>query len=110
MEIDIQNTDNITVINVNGYLDANTSPVLDQKIADLVAEGNANILLNLKDVGYMSSSGLRVFLNASKAVRPLRGKFKVCQVTPDVMEVIKMTGFDIIVDVIETYDAAISSY
>ncbi|MBB6461834.1 anti-sigma factor antagonist [Flammeovirga kamogawensis] len=110
MEYKIENIDGITVINVIGFLDANTSASLDEKINTLITkEGHSKVILNLKDVTYMSSSGLRIFLSASKEVQKVNGKFVVCNANDTIKDIVKMSGFDMIVDLKDTLEESLES-
>ncbi|AZQ63887.1 anti-sigma factor antagonist [Flammeovirga pectinis] len=105
MEYKIENIDNVTVINVTGFLDANTSSILDEKIHILITkEGHTKVILNLKDVTYMSSSRLRIFLSASKEMQNVDGKFVVCNANDTIKDIVKMSGFDMIVELKDTLE------
>lgn len=96
MTIEIKTTVEATVIEVAGRLDTITAPMLDKTINEDIS-GVKNLILDLKDVAYVSSAGLRVLLSAQKKMQKV-GSMKVRNVCADVMEVFEMTGFaDILV-------------
>ena len=81
---------------LEGRLDTVTAPVLDKTIGEQIPE-NANLVLDLKELAYISSAGLRVLLSAQKRMQK-RGAMKLKNVCEEVMEVFEMTGFaDILV-------------
>ncbi|NME69643.1 STAS domain-containing protein [Flammeovirga aprica] len=110
MEIEVTNIKDISVVHVNGFMDASTSPIVEEEVLKLIEEGKTKLLLNLKDVSYMSSSGLRVFLSASKSIKAVKGKFIVCEANEVVQEILKISGFDLIIEVQEKYEEAILSF
>ena len=58
---------------------------------------NANLVLDIKGMEYISSAGLRVLLGAQKKMQKICS-MKVINVCEEVMEVFEMTGFaDILV-------------
>ena len=91
MQITTNKTDNTLEILVSGRLDTTSSPELDACIAEN-AQGITELVLNLKDMPYTSSAGLRVMLKAQKLMNQ-QGSMKVINVQPDVMEIFDMTGF-----------------
>lgn len=96
MTIEIKTTVEATVIEVAGRLDTITAPMLDKTINEDIP-GVKNLILDIKDVAYVSSAGLRVLLSAQKKMQKV-GSMKVRNVCAEVMEVFEMTGFaDILV-------------
>ena len=91
MVIEMKKTETEIVIELAGRLDTSTAPTLEKTIAENVEE-STNLLLNMKDLEYISSAGLRVLLGAQKRMQK-HGSMKLQQVTPEVMEVLEMTGF-----------------
>lgn len=97
MTIEMKKTDAQTVIEVSGRLDTSTAPVLDKTINENIPE-DANLILELKELVYISSAGLRVLLSAQKRMRKL-GSMKLRNVCEEVMEVFEMTGFADILEI-----------
>ena len=96
MTIEIKNNADATTIAVAGRLDTITAPMLDKTINEDIKDVK-NLILDIKDVTYVSSAGLRVLLSAQKKMQKI-GSMKVKNVCADVMEVFEMTGFaDILV-------------
>ncbi|MBE6741402.1 MAG: STAS domain-containing protein [Ruminococcaceae bacterium] len=87
-----KNTENSKLtIAVSGRVDTTTAPELEKEIFDN-ANGITELVLDLKEMSYTSSSGLRVFLKAQKLMNQ-QGSMKVINVSEDVMEIFEMTGF-----------------
>ena len=96
MTIEIKTTTEATIIEVAGRLDTITAPMLDKTINEDIKDVK-NLILDIKDVAYVSSAGLRVLLSAQKKMQKV-GSMKVRNVCAEVMEVFEMTGFaDILV-------------
>ena len=91
MTIEIKRNAKETVIELVGRLDTTTAPSLDKTInEDLV--NSKNLVLDFKNLEYISSAGLRVLLGAQKKLQKI-GSMKVINVCEEVMEVFEMTGF-----------------
>ena len=85
-----------TTIQIIGRLDTITAPSLDKTINEDIGE-TKNLILDLKNLEYISSAGLRVLLSAQKKMQKI-GSMKVVNVCEEVMEVFEITGFaDILV-------------
>ena len=91
MTIEIKKNAKETVIELVGRLDTTTAPALDKTINEDL--GNTkNLVLDFKNLEYISSAGLRVLLGAQKKLQKI-GSMKVINVCEEVMEVFEMTGF-----------------
>ena len=96
MTIEIKKNAEATIIEVAGRLDTMTASSLDKAINEDIGEVK-NLVLDLKNLEYISSAGLRVLLGAQKIMQKI-GFMKVTNVCEVVMEVFEMTGFaDILV-------------
>ena len=96
MTIEIKRNAEETTVKLVGRLDTTTAPALDKTINEDIA-GTKNLVLDVKELEYISSAGLRVLLGAQKKMQKI-GSMKVTNVREEVMEVFEMTGFaDILV-------------
>ena len=96
MTIEIKRNAEETIIKLVGRLDTTTAPALDKTIGEDIA-GTKHLILDVKELEYISSAGLRVLLGAQKKMQKI-GSMKVIHVCEEVMEVFEMTGFaDILV-------------
>ena len=96
MTMEIKKNADTAVITVTGRLDTTTAPLLEKAITQDIGDAK-NLTLDLKDVQYISSAGLRVLLGTQKKMQKI-GSMKVVNVCEAVMEIFEMTGFaDILV-------------
>ena len=96
MTIEIKKNQEETIIEIVGRLDTITAPALNKTIIEDIGD-TKNLVLDVKDMEYISSAGLRVLLAAQKKMQKI-GSMKVTGVCEEVMEVFEMTGFaDILV-------------
>ncbi|MBQ6334995.1 MAG: STAS domain-containing protein [Erysipelotrichaceae bacterium] len=91
MEINKVIKDDSCRLELSGRLDTITSPQLEEELKEL-PENISELTLDLKDLEYVSSAGLRVFLNAQKTMSA-KGQMALCNVNEEIMEVLEMTGF-----------------
>lgn len=76
---------------LNGRLDTITSPELDAKINEVIGDAK-KLILDLSELDYISSAGLRVLLGALQTMEG-KGEMVVCNLTQPVYEVFELTGF-----------------
>ncbi len=82
---------NKLTIALEGRLDTNTSPQLEGELRKSV-EGITELVLDLADLVYVSSSGLRVLLSAQKVMNR-QGSMVIRNVRPEIMDIFEVTGF-----------------
>ena len=96
MTIDVKKNADSAVFALEGRLDTTTAPALEKALAEH-ARDVKHLVLDMKELVYISSAGLRVLLGAQKRMQKI-GSMKVTNVCEDIMEVFEMTGFaDILV-------------
>lgn len=96
MNISIEKDNGSVVMKLSGRLDTTTAPELENAIN---GEGDTlkSLVLDFKEVNYISSAGLRVLLTAQKKMN-VQGSMELVNVSEDVMDIFEMTGFaDILV-------------
>lgn len=79
-----------TIIALEGWLDTNTSPELGTALQDL-DDGCESLVLDLSNLEYISSAGLRLLVSAHKQ---MKGNLTIRNVSAEVMQVLHMAGFD----------------
>lgn len=86
------------VIALEGRLDTNASPQLDEFTSDLSARGINNIVVDMAKCDYVSSAGLRVIVSMHKRAT-VRGSLVFRNVAPAVMDIFEATGFNTILTI-----------
>ncbi|AJP02507.1 metal ABC transporter ATPase [Streptomyces cyaneogriseus subsp. noncyanogenus] len=66
-----------SVLQVSGELDLVTSPVLRQRVHDVVAEGRHSLVLDLSEVLFCDSSGVGVLIAARRLIRSCQGRLRL---------------------------------
>jgi len=62
----------VTVLELGGRLDSNTSKVLEDKVMDILGQGKKKMLMDFQGVDYINSTGLRVLLLALQQLKKVR--------------------------------------
>ena len=87
-----------TVLALEGRLDTVTSSDLQEEILAFFQEGQA-LILDFADLVYVSSSGLRALLIGQKTANSKCGSMVIRHVAENILDVLKMTGFDSILTI-----------
>ena len=90
---------NIHVMELRGYLDAHTAPVLESAITNIIGKGQNKILVNFRELDYISSAGLGVFMAFIEDVRETGGDIKLADMKPKVFSVFDLLGFPVLFDI-----------
>jgi len=83
----------------NGRLDTASAPAFHERLLSCIDGGETSVLLDLMQVDYISSAGLRSLLIAVKRLQACDGRFALCALTDNVREVLQVSGFDTILDI-----------
>ncbi len=94
MEIFQEDSNGIEIFSVKGSLDSNTSPEFETKIYEALEKGKRKLILNLEDLDYISSAGIRVMLKTTKDLKRMDGTIILCSLQDYVREVFDIAGFD----------------
>lgn len=95
MKIEFTKNDGIMSVTLEGRLDTTTAPKLDDVLSKNLMCVN-KLIIDCKELAYVSSAGLRVLLTAHKK---MKGAMKLTCVQELVMEVFEITGFVDILDI-----------
>jgi anti-sigma B factor antagonist len=110
MKTEVQQGSNSTIVNVTGSVDALTAAELAKVLTTQITDGQANLVVDLTGVEFMSSAGLRTLLGAVKEARSHGGDLRIISTNPGVDKVLKMSGFHNIAKVFPSQAEAVSSF
>jgi anti-sigma B factor antagonist len=91
-----RNNGNLTIA-LTGRLDTSTSPQLEAALKEDL-DGVTTLLMDFKNLEYISSAGLRVLLSAQKVMNK-QGTMTVRNVGQDIMDIFEVTGFSEILSI-----------
>lgn len=100
----------ILILRIKGRLDAISSPLAEKKVFDCINNGQVKLLLDFSGVSYLSSAGMRMLLSTTKRLKSLSGRLIVCFVSPNVMDVLKMSGFDHVLEIVREETEALRKF
>ena len=116
LEHKIRRTGDVTILDLNGRISLTdalwsaSGTVISKVIRELVKNGERKILLNLKGVSYIDSSGIGELTGALTAVRRQGGELKLVNPSPTVVNLLRITRLDTLFDVRDNEESAIQSF
>ena len=110
MEINTREVEGIVVVDLGGKLDTQTSGPASEELTRIAKGNRVRILVNLQNVEFVSSAGLRVLLRLAKTLGANDGVLKICCISGVVKEVMDISGFGTLLDIHDTEAAALESF
>jgi anti-sigma B factor antagonist len=94
MDVGIKSLSNCELISINGRIDSNTAPQLSDTLHHVTDQNKYRIILELSNVSFISSAGLRVMIDIQKICkRDNRGEVMLVCIPPRVFETFEVAGF-----------------
>jgi anti-sigma B factor antagonist len=100
----------VNVLDLKGYLDAHTAPKLEEAFQTLLTARRFNIVVNCKDLSYISSAGLGVFMAYIEDVRKNSGDIKLSNMSPKVFNVFDLLGFPLLYEIFKDENEAVKRF
>ena len=98
-----------TIISLTGRLDISQADEVEVKLSKDVQSGEGDIVIDLQEISYISSSGIRVFVGTVREMERQGRKLKLCAITPPVKKVFDIVELLDLFEVYETEEEAIAS-
>jgi anti-sigma B factor antagonist len=118
LEYKIRQTREVTILDLSGRISVGealafgpgSGTVLSDVIRDLASKGHRKILLNLKDVKYIDSSGMGDVVRSFTGLQRLGGELKLLSPAPRVLEVLQMTRLHKVLKIEDDEVSAIQAF
>lgn len=104
MEIRETQTETYITLAPVGDLDANSSIHLDEKISELIEQGNIQIHVDFSNINYVSSAGWGVFISYLEEMNARKGKLVLSNMAASVKDVYDLLGLDQLISVASNDD------
>lgn len=110
LNVTVEEKQGKAIVHLDGRLDAISTPSLDKKLMELIREKRQKeILLDFSHVEYLSSAGMRLMLSVTKQLKNDQGKLSAYSLSEDVMEIIRMAGFERVLNLFPNEEDACSN-
>ncbi len=86
----------VTVVKMQGSLSATTAEYGNHEMKKIVDRGAKKVVINLADVDYISSGGIRVLILACKQLSNAQGEMKIAEAKGMVKDALETSGFNLL--------------
>ena len=100
----------IAVIDLGGEIDVYNAGQLKTALSDLIAEKKFRILLNMKRVSYMDSTGIGVLVTMLNPLKQSNGELKLAHTSDSIQKVFRLTKLITFFDLQDSEEAAITAF
>jgi anti-anti-sigma factor len=107
MDISEDRKADAVILALSGKLDATSAKPFEDRILAVINSGARGLVVDLSQLEYISSSGLRVFLLAAKRLQDTQGKMILCALKDHIRQVFDLAGFSSILSIYGSRDEAI---
>lgn len=108
--INIIEKNDVSIIYLNGYLDAHSAPTLEEEVNSLIDKNKFKLIFEFSNLEYISSAGLGVFMTFIENVRENNGDIKLTNMVDKVKTVFELLGFNMLFEITNSVDDAISNF
>jgi len=110
MQIEIQELEeNIKLISLRGRMDMQGTEAIDLKFTALTATHKGGYIIDLAEVEFIASIGIRTLLSNAKAATMRGGKLVLLNLQPLVADVMHTAGIDQLIPILEDQDKALAA-
>jgi len=101
--------EDITIVTVSGRVDSATSKTMDAELEKLIPT-DKKVVLNLKNVEFLSSAGVRAIVKALKTAKKTRGSLKLASIPDHIAEILQTLGMMELMEAYPSVEEAIASF
>ena len=109
MNIGYRTVGDVIIVDMQGRLDSQGSGLAYDELVKTAKSDNKKVVLNLANLEYASSAGLRAILTAAKLLKTSSGEMRICNAKGVVKEVLEASGFDHLVNIDDDEGAAVTA-
>lgn len=109
MQIQTQKDQGYLIVGISGRLDSVSASEFDTAAKKWLEEGESQVILDLRQLDYISSAGLRVILALAKKLKSSQGSLSWCGLSEMVQDVICCAGFDSFIPIFPDSRSAMSA-
>jgi anti-anti-sigma factor len=107
VNIDVRKDGQAVIVSVTGRIDTVSAPDFQQRIEDIVAQGEKKIVVDLENLEYVSSAGLRAILIGAQKAKAACGSLSCCALQGMVKKVFEISGFRAMLPIFDSVEGAL---
>ena len=102
--VEILTFDNVSKLNIL------IAQSLKEDVAQYLTKANTKLILDLEGIEYVDSSGFGALLSILRNAKNNDSQFKICNISPEVMELVKLLQLHNVFDICEDVDKCLESF
>lgn len=111
MEIITREFKHCDLVEVKGRLDSASAPQLNEKLNEIMENGHYKIVLDMAELSFISSAGLRVLVNTQKSCKRYnRGEVILTRLPANIKESLDLVGFTMIFKIFDDVISAVGNF
>lgn len=109
MQLDTAALDSVTAVAIKGRVDSTTADTLRDHLRQVIDAGTARLVIDLKEVTYISSAGFRTLLITARSVDQVKGKLALCGIGGEVKRLFDIASFTELFTILPDRDDAVAA-
>jgi len=110
MEIQQEQFGKVVLLRISGKIEMFTAHDLRSTVKDLMKDGKIQIILDLRAVGFIDSSGLGALINTTRDLRAAGGDMSMFGLLPSILKIVRLTHLDQGIHICETEEQALKAF
>lgn len=106
LTLDVREAGRFTIVEVGGEVDVYTSPRLRERAVEAVDAGARDLVVDLRKVEFLDSTGLGALVAVLKRVRGREGTLRLVCSRDDILKIFRITGLDKVLPIHDSLDEA----
>ncbi len=99
IEVNVERQDGVLSAMVTGRIDGSNVMQFEESVKGAIEDGDRAVVLDMENLTYISSAGLRAILMTAKLLQNRNAKFMLCSLSKSIREVFEVSGFDKIINI-----------
>ena len=104
--VSFERADGVLFVNVTGRIDGSNSHDFAEAVANSIEDDDRALVMDLNDLTYISSAGLRAVLVTEKNLRRRGSDFVICSLSGQIQEIFRVSGFDRVIKISRNREGA----
>jgi anti-sigma B factor antagonist len=109
MNVQVEHHDQVLVASVEGRVDSSNSQDFERQLQGAIGEDVKSVVIDLGQLAYISSAGLRVVLLVAKTLGQRNVSISLCALSDPVQSVFEISGFNRIIQIYDTQADALAA-
>ena len=110
MEVREEQQGDVTIVAANGRIDSTTAKGFGERLTGLIRSGSRQVIIDLSEVAYISSAGLRSLLVAGKLIDDNDGQLFLCGLSREIQRLFDLSGFTDLFSISASRDESIAQF